>query len=199
VELRNVISISGRPNPKTHTSEPTHVDKKNGNHSNRIVTVRFHVLTAVVMRTSIVWDIMRCSMVTANRRFGGTECFHHQVRGVSQERNRHKADRSQSSAENGGDTFLWNVCWLSPNHMTYCRRQNSSQYFLSWNFWSDRVQWSLFGLSALSAWSEYYNKEIGLLNTPVLRGKEVSETLEISSTLTRLIAHDDFGAEHFRL
>jgi hypothetical protein len=39
-------------------------------------------------------------------------------------------------------------------------------------------------------------QKIGLLNTPVLTGKEISKTLEIYSTL---IAQVDFDAEHFRL
>jgi hypothetical protein len=79
---------------------------KNGNYANRIVPVRFDILTAVVMKSSIVWDIMPCSLVTDNRRLGGIHRFHHQVRRISQGRNRHKADSEQSPAENGGDTFL---------------------------------------------------------------------------------------------
>jgi hypothetical protein len=37
------------------------------------------------MKTSFVWDIMLCSLVTANRRFGGTHRFHHQVREAKEE------------------------------------------------------------------------------------------------------------------
>jgi hypothetical protein len=56
-------------------------------HSNSTVTlygvVGFEVITAVVMKISIFWDITPCSPLRANRRFGGTyrqcllgTCFH---------------------------------------------------------------------------------------------------------------------------
>jgi hypothetical protein len=34
--------------------------------------VGFEVLTAVVMKSTIFWDITRCTPLSVNRRFGGT-------------------------------------------------------------------------------------------------------------------------------
>jgi hypothetical protein len=39
--------------------------------------VRFEVLTAVVVKSSIFWDITPCSPLSVNRRFGGTCRLHH--------------------------------------------------------------------------------------------------------------------------
>jgi hypothetical protein len=41
--------------------------------------VGFKVLTAVVMNSTIFWDITPCSSLSLNRRFGGTYCLHLQV------------------------------------------------------------------------------------------------------------------------
>jgi hypothetical protein len=41
-------------------------------HSSNIRVVGFAVLTAVVMKSSIFWDITPCSPFQVNRRFGGT-------------------------------------------------------------------------------------------------------------------------------
>jgi hypothetical protein len=41
-----------------------------------IIHIEFEVLTAVVMRSSIFWDITLYSMLKINRRFGGTCCLH---------------------------------------------------------------------------------------------------------------------------
>jgi hypothetical protein len=46
--------------------------------------VGFEVLTAVVMKSSIVWDITPCSPLKVNRRFGGTCCLHLHGRRISQ-------------------------------------------------------------------------------------------------------------------
>jgi hypothetical protein len=42
--------------------------------------VGFEVLTAVVMNSTIFWDIMPCSPLSVNRRFGGTYYLHLQGR-----------------------------------------------------------------------------------------------------------------------
>jgi hypothetical protein len=39
-------------------------------------SVKFEVLTAVVMKSAIFWDIMPCNPLKVNRRFGGTYRFH---------------------------------------------------------------------------------------------------------------------------
>jgi hypothetical protein len=38
--------------------------------------VRFKVITAVVMKSSIFWDITPCSLFKVNQRSGGTRCLH---------------------------------------------------------------------------------------------------------------------------
>jgi hypothetical protein len=38
--------------------------------------VGFDVLTAVVMKSTIFWDITPCSLLSVNRRFGGTYSLH---------------------------------------------------------------------------------------------------------------------------
>jgi hypothetical protein len=42
--------------------------------------VGFEVLTAVVMKSSIFWDITPCSPLKVNQRFGGTYRLHLQCR-----------------------------------------------------------------------------------------------------------------------
>jgi hypothetical protein len=42
--------------------------------------VGFEVLTAVVMKSTIFWDIMPCSLLKVNRRFGGTYRLHNHGR-----------------------------------------------------------------------------------------------------------------------
>jgi hypothetical protein len=50
------------------------------------------VLTAVVMKSSIFWDITLCSPLKVNQRLGGTCHLHVQDRRISQERNQHEAE-----------------------------------------------------------------------------------------------------------
>jgi hypothetical protein len=61
------------------------------------VLVAFEVLTAVVMKISIFWDVMSCSPLKVNRRFGGTCRLHLQGWRISQARNQHEAGGRQSS------------------------------------------------------------------------------------------------------
>jgi hypothetical protein len=49
--------------------------------------VGFEVLTAVVMKSKIFWDITPCSPLKFNRHFGGTCRLHLQGRRISQARN----------------------------------------------------------------------------------------------------------------
>jgi hypothetical protein len=62
--------MAGQIPKRTLRNEVTWI--KNGNYSSRIDRVGSEVLIAVIMMSYIVWDIMPCSLVTANRRFGGT-------------------------------------------------------------------------------------------------------------------------------
>jgi hypothetical protein len=46
-------------------------------------SVGFEVLTAVVMKSTVFWDITLCSPLKVNRRFGGTYCIHLQCWSIS--------------------------------------------------------------------------------------------------------------------
>jgi hypothetical protein len=60
--------------------------------------IGFEVLTAVVMKSFVSWDITPCIPLKVNRRFEGTFCLHRQGRRKSQSRNRREAGNKQSSA-----------------------------------------------------------------------------------------------------
>jgi hypothetical protein len=51
----------------------------------------FAVLTAVVMKSTIFWNITPCSPLRVNRRFGGTHRLHLQGRKISQARNQRES------------------------------------------------------------------------------------------------------------
>jgi hypothetical protein len=62
--------------------------------------IGFELLTTVVMKSSVFWDIMPCSSLKVNRHFGGTcllSCF---LLGLF------------FDCEDRGSMFLRNVCWL---------------------------------------------------------------------------------------
>jgi hypothetical protein len=73
---------------------------------------------AVVMKSSISWDITPCSTMKLNCRFAGTCRLHLQDRKTSQSRKQHEPGWHwflQSLLfylEDGGDMFLWNVGWF---------------------------------------------------------------------------------------
>jgi hypothetical protein len=82
--------------------------------------VEFEVLTAVVMKSTVFWDITLCSRLKVNRRFGETYRHHRQGRQISQVRNQRKAVLATSfhagfllgfffDPEDEGDKFLRNV------------------------------------------------------------------------------------------
>jgi hypothetical protein len=101
----------------------------------------FQVLTAVVVKNSVFWDITPCSLLKVSRRFGRTYGFHLQNWRVSQARNRHEADSKQMlinsccllyavfllgllfNTEDGGDMFLRNVGWLSMDYTAFYARK----------------------------------------------------------------------------
>jgi hypothetical protein len=107
--------------------------------------VGFEVLTAVVMKSNIFWDITPCSLLKVNRRFGGTHHLHLQ----GQKMNRAKYQRESRwqaelfittclhddillrlffDPEYRSDIFLRNVCLLSKDDTAlYPRRNKSSQ------------------------------------------------------------------------
>jgi hypothetical protein len=54
------------------------------------------VLTAVVMKSSVFWDITPCGPLKVNRRLGGTCRLHHQGRRISQAIKQSEATGKQS-------------------------------------------------------------------------------------------------------
>jgi hypothetical protein len=66
---------------------PIHYIQNKKSSKRNIFHVRFQVLTVEVMKSSILWDIMPCSPLKVNRRFGGTGHLHLQGRRVSRARN----------------------------------------------------------------------------------------------------------------
>jgi hypothetical protein len=71
------------------------------------VYVGFEVLTAVVMKSTIFWDMTPCSPVNFNRRFGGTNPHHLQGRRISRARNQKVASRALKME---AIFFFRNVC-----------------------------------------------------------------------------------------
>jgi hypothetical protein len=51
----------------------------------------FEVLTAVVMKSTVIWDIMPCSPLKVNRRFGGTYRLYLQGGRISQAGNQRES------------------------------------------------------------------------------------------------------------
>jgi hypothetical protein len=49
------------------------------------------ILTVVVMKSTIIWDIMPCSLLKVTRHFGGTYRLHPQGRRISPVRNQHES------------------------------------------------------------------------------------------------------------
>jgi hypothetical protein len=69
----------------------------------------FEVLTAVVMKSSLFWDITPCCPLEVNRRFRGTCRLHLQGLRIIQARNTHVAGSKFGlflDPEDGGDMLL---------------------------------------------------------------------------------------------
>jgi hypothetical protein len=86
--------------------------------------VGFEVLTAVVMKISIFWDITPCSPLKVNRRFGETYRLHLQGRRVSQKRNQSEAGSKQIR----GEIFLRNFGWFQRNTRRYNSEDTNSSF-----------------------------------------------------------------------
>jgi hypothetical protein len=71
---------------------------------NLMVFMVFEVLTAVVIKDSILWDITPCSPLEVNWRFGGTRRFHLRGWRISQSRKQREAGSKQGTAPS--------ACWL---------------------------------------------------------------------------------------
>jgi hypothetical protein len=105
--------------------------------------VGFDVLTAVVMKSSIFWDITPCSSLKDNRHFGGTYRLHLHGRRKSRASLALLDSYFQAGfligllfdPEDGGDMFLRNVDWLS---MGYSNCQ-SMELYIYVVFWSSAL------------------------------------------------------------
>jgi hypothetical protein len=78
--------------------------------------VGFEVLIVVLMRSSVLWRIMICSLLKFNWPFGGTYCLHLQGRRISQRQGCARCLLHAFffllglfDAENGGYMFLQNI------------------------------------------------------------------------------------------
>jgi hypothetical protein len=67
----------------------------------------FKVLIAVVIKTSIFWDITPCNQLKVNRRFGGTRHFNLQCRRMIEARNQHE---SRWQAQQASKAFIVVFC-----------------------------------------------------------------------------------------
>jgi hypothetical protein len=68
-----------------------------------LYTAGFEVLTAVVMKSTVFWDITPCSPLKVNRHFGGAYRLHLKGRTISQARYQRKAgDKQRNQRENRG-------------------------------------------------------------------------------------------------
>jgi hypothetical protein len=86
------------------------------------MTVGFEVLTVVVMKSTIFWDIMPRSPLKVNWRFGALDlallatCFHAGfLLGLF------------FDPKDGSDMFLQIVCWLSADYMALYPEDNTLQ------------------------------------------------------------------------
>jgi hypothetical protein len=81
--------------------------------------VGFEVLTAIVMESTIFWDIPPCSLLKVNWRFGEICPFNLLGRRISEARNQRVESCKQNISEDpedGRDVFLRNVDWLSTDY-----------------------------------------------------------------------------------
>jgi hypothetical protein len=146
-----------KDNIKTHAGEIGHevadyvrwITMRQNDHNdkhqvpiNRITTISSHdsmwcwwhrsneVLTAVVMKTSIFWDIIPCSPLKANQIFEGTSLPSTESK---EKRNKRKILWQMGfDPEDGGDMLLWNVGWLPTDHAAlYPRKWYSTSIILA--------------------------------------------------------------------
>jgi hypothetical protein len=90
-----------------HRSQYTYTLRNHG------IYLGFEVLTMVVMKSTVFWDITPCGPLKFNRRFRGTCRLHFQGR-ISQARYQH-----ESRWNGGSDMFLQNVVWVSAKGVIY--------------------------------------------------------------------------------
>jgi hypothetical protein len=74
----------------------------------------------MAMKSSVFWDIMPCSSVKVNQRFGGTYRLHLQGQKVSQARNKHEAGSKQSSLTLNMEAIYSPKMSVYFHHTTWC-------------------------------------------------------------------------------
>jgi hypothetical protein len=110
----------GSPNIQHHVSFPVLARRESQIHAKNTVCLRFEVLTTMVMKNTIFWDITPCSPLEVNRRFGETYRLHLQGRKISQ---RETSLKAGGKLEDGDEMFLRNGGWLSTDYTAlYPRR-----------------------------------------------------------------------------
>jgi hypothetical protein len=67
-------------------------------------TMRFQVLTATRIKTTVFWDVAPCSLVETDRRFRGAFCLHHQGRRPDYGGSKHLLKRRSISTRLHGAT-----------------------------------------------------------------------------------------------
>jgi hypothetical protein len=107
--------------------------------------VGFEVFTAVVMKSTIFWDVTPCCLLSCNRRFGGTYRLHLQGQAGGKLATCLLAGSCWNyffGPEDGGDMFLRNVGCNSKDYMTsYPRRWYSLSLFVCYltTLWVSRL------------------------------------------------------------
>jgi hypothetical protein len=87
------------------------------------------VLTVMVMKISIFWDITPCSPLKVNRLFGGTGLLHLKGRRISQARNQHDAgSRLFFDPEDGSNMFIRNVSHFKRTTRCYMTEDRTLQF-----------------------------------------------------------------------
>jgi hypothetical protein len=83
--------------------------------------VGFEVFPAVVVKSTVLWDITPCSPLSVNRRFGGT--YHLYLQGRKNNFNKKPAWKHFFYPEGEGDMYLRTVIWHSTDYTAlYPRR-----------------------------------------------------------------------------
>jgi hypothetical protein len=78
---------------------PCWLDLRGSCETGSTLLVGFEVFTAVVVKSSVFWDITSCSLLKVNRRFGETRGFRLHNRGIRQGRSQYETGCKQSAVK----------------------------------------------------------------------------------------------------
>jgi hypothetical protein len=93
-------------------------------------SIGYEVLTAVVMSSSVLWDMTPCSLLKVKIRFGGTCRFHLHDRKISEARYQHKAVRRARLRKFVCDWFISRkVTNISPSHKSLKEQRTEEAYY----------------------------------------------------------------------